>query len=113
MKSGQSSLRRHGALLLFLIVSVVNLIDRQMMGVVLEPVKKEFGVSDLAMGLLTGVAFALVYCVFALPLGRFADRTNRRSLIAWSCATWSAMTLLCGFATNYWNLALGRIGVAI
>ncbi|WP_213308488.1 spinster family MFS transporter [Paraburkholderia sacchari] len=113
MKNGHSSLRRHGALLLFLIVSIINLIDRQMMGVVLEPVKKEFGVSDLAMGLLTGVAFALVYCVFALPLGRFADRTNRRNLIAWSCMVWSLMTLLCGFATNYWNLALGRIGVAI
>jgi predicted MFS family arabinose efflux permease len=113
MKSEPSSLRRHGALLLFLVVSIINLIDRQMMGVVLEPVKKEFGVSDLAMGLLTGLAFALVYCVFALPLGRFADRTNRRGLIAWSCAAWSAMTLLCGFATNYWSLALGRVGVAI
>ncbi|CAG9248634.1 spinster family MFS transporter [Paraburkholderia unamae] len=113
MKSEHSPLRRHSALLLFLVVSIINLIDRQMMGVVLEPVKKEFGVSDLAMGLLTGVAFALVYCVFALPLGRFADRTNRRNLISWSCAAWSVMTLLCGFATNYWTLALGRIGVAV
>lgn len=108
-----SSARRHGALLLFLIVSIINLIDRQVMGVVLEPVKKEFGVSDLAMGLLTGIAFASVYCVCALPIGRYADRTNRRNLIAWSCAAWSVMTFLCGFATGYWTLALGRIGVAM
>jgi predicted MFS family arabinose efflux permease len=113
MKSEYTPLRRHAALLLFLIVSIINLIDRQVMGVVLEPVKKEFGVSDLAMGLLTGIAFALVYCVFTLPLGRYADRTNRRNLIAWSCAVWSAMTLLCGFATSYWTLALGRVGVAM
>jgi predicted MFS family arabinose efflux permease len=113
MKSEITGLRRHYTLLLFLGVSIINLIDRQMMGVVLEPVKKEFGVSDTAMGLLSGIAFALVYCVLAIPLGRHADRSNRRNFIGWCCAVWSTMTLLCGFALNYWQLAAARVGVAV
>jgi predicted MFS family arabinose efflux permease len=113
MNTRISGLRRHYTLLLFLCVSIINLIDRQMMGVVLEPVKKEFGVSDTAMGLLTGIAFALVYCVLAIPFGRYADRTNRRNFIGWCCGVWSVMTLLCGFATNYWQLASARVGVAV
>lgn len=112
MNSEISGLRRHYTLLIFLCISVINLIDRQMMGVVLEPIKREFRVSDTAMGLLTGIAFALVYCVLAIPLGRYADRANRRNFIGWCCGFWSVMTLLCGFATNYWQLALTRVGVA-
>ena len=112
MNTEISGLRRHYTLLLFLCISIINLIDRQVMGVVLEPVKKEFGVSDTAMGLLTGIAFALVYCILAIPLGRHADRTNRRNFIGWCCGVWSFMTLLCGFATNYWQLAATRVGVA-
>jgi predicted MFS family arabinose efflux permease len=105
--------RRHYTLFLLFLVSAVSLIDRQIMGIVIEPIKAEFHVSDTQIGLLTGLGFSLVYCLFAIPMGRFADRTNRRNLIGWCCAFWSAMTLLCGWVTSYWGLALARLGVAV
>lgn len=105
--------RRHYTLFLLFMVSAVSLIDRQIMGIVIEPIKAEFHVTDTQIGLLTGLGFSLVYCLFAIPIGRFADRANRRNLIGLCCAGWSAMTLLCGCATSYWGLALARLGVAI
>lgn len=104
---------RHYTLFLLFLVSAVSLIDRQIMGIVIEPIKAEFNVSDTQIGLLTGLGFSLVYCLFAIPMGRFADRTNRRDLIGLCCAFWSAMTLFCGWVTGYWSLALARLGVAI
>ena len=80
--------RRHYLLLVLLLVYGVSMIDRQIMGVLIQPIKQEMGVSDSAMGLLTGLAFALFYSILAVPFGRFADRTNRRNLIAWCCAGW-------------------------
>ncbi|WP_020653291.1 spinster family MFS transporter [Massilia niastensis] len=105
--------RRHITLLMLLFVYAMSLIDRQIMGVLIEPVKAEFGVSDTAMGLLTGLAFALVYSVLAVPFGRYADQANRRNFIAWCCAAWSAMTAVCGLAGSYWQLAFARVGVAV
>ncbi|TFY95125.1 MFS transporter [Pseudomonas nabeulensis] len=106
-------LRRHYTLFLLFLVSAVSLIDRQIMGIVIEPIKAEFHVSDTQIGLLTGLGFSLVYCLFAIPLGRFADRSSRRNLIGLCCAFWSTMTLLCGWVTGYWTLALARLGVAV
>ena len=105
--------RRHYTLFVLFLISAVSLIDRQVMAVVIEPIKAEFHVSDTRIGLLTGLAFALVYCVFAIPLGRYADRAHRRNLIGWCCAFWSVMAMLCGFASNFWQLALARVGVAV
>lgn len=104
---------RHTTLLMLLFVYAMSLIDRQIMGVLIEPVKAEFGVSDTAMGLLTGLAFALVYSALAVPFGRYADQANRRNFVAWCCAAWSVMTAICGLATSYWQLALARVGVAV
>ena len=105
--------RRHYTLFVLFLISAVSLIDRQVMAVVIEPIKAEFHISDTRIGLLTGLAFALVYCVFAIPLGRYADRAHRRNLIGWCCAFWSVMAMLCGFASNFWQLALARVGVAV
>ncbi|WP_419710435.1 spinster family MFS transporter [Pseudomonas sp. NFX224] len=105
--------RRHYTLFLLFLVSAVSLIDRQIMGIVIEPIKAEFDVSDTQIGLLTGLGFSLVYCLFAIPMGRLADRANRRDLIGLCCAFWSAMTLLCGWVTGYFSLALARLGVAV
>lgn len=105
--------RRHYLLLVLLLVYGVSMIDRQIMGVLIEPIKKEMGVSDSAMGLLTGLAFALFYSILAVPFGRFADRTNRRNLIAWCCCGWSIATGLCGMALGFWSLAAARVGVAV
>lgn len=108
-----SNWRRHYTLLLLTFVYAMSLIDRQIMGVLIEPVKREFQVSDTAMGLLSGLAFALFYSALAVPMGRLADRGNRRNMVAWCCGAWSLMTGLCGLAGGYWQLAAARVGVAI
>ena len=105
--------RSHYALLILLFVYTMSFIDRQIMGILVQPIKQEFGVSDTAMGVLTGVAFALFYSTLAIPFGRYADRANRRNFVAYCCAAWSAMTALCGMATGFWTLALARVGVAV
>lgn len=105
--------RSHYTLLLLLFVYAMSMVDRQIMAVLIEPIKREFGVSDTAMGLLTGLTFALFYSVVAVPFGRYADRSNRRNFIALCCAAWSVMTALCGLGTSYLHLALARSGVAV
>ena len=105
--------RSHYTLLVLLFVYTMSFIDRQIMGILVQPIKDEFGVSDTAMGVLTGVTFALFYSALAIPFGRFADRTNRRNFVSYCCAAWSIMTALCGMATGFWTLALARVGVAI
>ncbi len=105
--------RIHYSLLVLLFVYAMSFTDRQIMGILIQPIKTEFGVSDTAMGLLAGLAFALFYSVLGVPMGRYADRANRRNFVAWCCAAWSAMTALCGLASGYWMLALARVGVAV
>jgi predicted MFS family arabinose efflux permease len=83
------------------------------MGVLIEPVKNEFGASDTMMGFLTGLAFAAFYSALAIPFARYADRANRRNFVAWCCMGWSVMTGLCGMALNFTQLALARMGVAV
>ena len=105
--------RSHYTLLLLLFVYTMSFIDRQIMGILMEPIKLEFQVSDTAMGALSGLTFALFYSALAIPFGRFADRTNRRNFVAYCCAAWSGMTALCGMAVGFWTLALARVGVAV
>jgi MFS family permease len=103
----------HWALAVLTVVYAMNLIDRQIMGVLIEPVKNEFGASDTMMGFLTGLAFAAFYSALAIPFARYADRANRRNFVAWCCMGWSVMTGLCGMALNFTQLALARMGVAV
>ncbi len=103
----------HWALAVLTLVYAMNLIDRQIMGVLIEPVKKEFGASDTAMGFLTGLAFAAFYSALAIPFARYADRANRRNFVAWCCMGWSVMTGLCGMAMSFAQLAMARMGVAV
>ena len=103
----------HWALAVLTLVYAMNLIDRQIMGVLIEPVKNEFGASDTMMGFLTGLAFAAFYSALAIPFARYADRANRRNFVAWCCMGWSVMTGLCGVALNFTQLALARMGVAV
>jgi MFS family permease len=103
----------HWALAVLTLVYAMNLIDRQIMGVLIEPVKNEFGASDTMMGFLTGLAFAAFYSALAIPFARYADRANRRNFVAWCCMGWSVMTGLCGMALNFTQLALARMGVAV
>lgn len=87
--------------------------DRQLMTILLEPVKAEFGASDTAMGMLAGLAFVLFYATLGVPIARLADRGSRRTVIAVSIALWSLMTAACGLATSFWALAAARVGVAV
>jgi MFS family permease len=95
------------------VVYVFNFIDRQLLAILLQPIKEDLQVSDTAMGFLSGFAFAVFYTFAGLPLARVADRWVRRSLIALSLATWSVMTAVSGLARGFPDLALARIGVGI
>ena len=95
------------------IVYVFNFIDRQVLSVFIGPIKEEFGASDTQMGLLAGFAFALLYTFAGIPIARLADRGNRRNIIVIGLVVWSAMTVACGFARSFAQLALARVLVGI
>lgn len=95
------------------VVYTFNFIDRQILSILLQPIKAELGLSDTAMGFLTGFAFAIFYATLGIPIAMLADRWNRRNILALSLGLWSTMTALSGLATNFWHLALARIGVGI
>jgi predicted MFS family arabinose efflux permease len=100
-------------LALLWVAYVLNFVDRQILSILLEPIKADLGVSDTAMGFLTGFAFAAFYTVAGIPIARLADRSVRRSVIAGGAAVWSAMTAASGLAQSFLHLALARIGVGI
>lgn len=105
--------RTHYALFVLAAIYVFNYIDRQLMAILIEPVKLEFGISDTGIGLLSGVTFAVFYTLFGFPLGRLSDRIGRKPVIALSCIAWSLMTMFCGLAGSFLMLVLARIGVAV
>jgi predicted MFS family arabinose efflux permease len=94
-------------------VYVFNIADRYVISTLIEPIKAELGLSDSAIGFLTGTALAVFYTGMGIPLGMLADRVDRRRLIAWSIGIWSVMTAACGAAANFTQLLLARIGVGI
>jgi predicted MFS family arabinose efflux permease len=101
------------ALGLLMLVYVINFVDRQVLSILMEPIRKDLGLSDTQLGLLSGLGFALFYAAAGLPIARLADKTSRRNIIAGSLAVWSAMTAVCGLVANFPQLLLGRIGVAV
>lgn len=103
----------HYALVLLAIIYVLSYIDRLVISVLIEPIKAEFLVSDTMMGLLTGVAFAIFYTAFGLPLGRLSDRVGRKVVIAVACIVWSIFTMFSGIVASFFMLVLLRIGVAV
>jgi MFS family permease len=98
---------------LLFVVYVFNFIDRQILSILLDPIKADLGVSDTAMGFLTGLAFALFYTIAGIPIARWADSGTRRSIIAMGLFVWSAMTACSGLARNFAQLALARVGVGV
>ena len=98
-----------------LLVYMLNFLDRQIVNILAEPIKRDLGLSDTQLGLLAGPAFAVFYAVLGIPIARYADKgsTNRVWLISVSLAVWSAMTALCGFAQNFLQMALARVGVGV
>lgn len=103
--------RRWTFLAVLFLVSTSNYVDRNIIGVLLEPIKREFGVSDTMLGLLTGFSFAIFYATLGIPVARWADRGDRKIILTVSLAAWSVMTAFCGMAQSFVQLALARIGV--
>lgn len=99
--------------ILLAILSIVSYADRLVLGILVQPIKEELGVSDTAMGFLLGFSFAMVYAVLALALARVADRWNRKRLIIIGVVIWSVMTSASAFADGFWQLAFCRLGVGI
>jgi predicted MFS family arabinose efflux permease len=100
-------------LLMVTLVYVVNYLDRNILAIVLPEIKREFGLSDAALGFLSGTSFAITYATFAMPLAWIADRANRRNVIAASMALFSAMTVVCAFAANTLQLIVARVFTGI
>ena len=95
------------------IAYVFSFIDRQILTLLVAPIRRDLQITDLQMSYLLGFSFAIFYSVFGLPLGRAADRLSRRGLVAWGMVLWSGMTALCGVAGVYWQLFLARMGVGV
>ena len=94
-------------------VYTLSLMDRQLVAALVEPIRTEFALRDQDMGLISGLAFAVFYATFGVPLARLADRNNRVTIIAASLLAWSVFTGLTGFARSFTHLLIARIGVAI
>jgi MFS family permease len=105
--------RRWYVLLVLTLVYALSIADRFVMSTLIEPIKADLGLSDSSIGFLTGSSLAFFYVTAGLPLATLADRANRRTMIALALGAWSVMTTLCGFAQNYWQLLLARIGVGV
>ncbi len=104
---------RRYALGLLTSVYVSNYVDRQILSILLESIKHEFSVSDTQLGFLSGISFAIFYATLGIPIALWADRGNRRNIVALATVVFSVMTAVCGFAASFVQLALARIGVGI
>ncbi len=100
-------------LFVLMLVCTINYADRSVVASVAEPLRREFGLSDLQLGLLQGLSFALLYSILGIPFARLAERRNRVRIIAVATFVWSFMTALCGAAANYAQLLLVRVGVGV
>ncbi len=103
---------RYPLAILFLIYTL-NFLDRQIVNILAEPIKRDLHLADWQLGSLTGLAFALFYATLALPIARLAERFDRVKIIAVSAIVWSLFTGLCGLAANFLQLFLARIGVGV
>ena len=101
------------ALMLLVVVYIINFIDRQILSILAEDIKRDLGLEDAQIGFLYGTAFAVFYALFGIPLGRLADSWYRGRLMAIGLTLWSSMTALSGFANSFAMLAVARIGVGI
>ena len=101
------------ALFVLVLVYIMNFIDRQILSILAEDIKRDLQVENAQIGFLYGTAFAVFYALSGIPLGRLADSWYRGRLMALGLAVWSSMTALSGFASNFGMLAAARIGVGI
>lgn len=108
-----SSARAWVTVAILMVAYVLSFVDRQILNLLVEPIRRDLMISDTQMSLLMGLSFALFYTVCGIPLGRVADTRSRRGLIAVGILFWSAATAACGMAKMYWQFLLCRIGVGV
>lgn len=108
-----SSARAWATVAILMVAYVLSFVDRQILNLLVEPIRRDLAINDTQMSLLMGLSFALFYTVCGIPLGRVADTRSRRGLIAVGILFWSAATAACGMAKLYWQFLLCRIGVGV
>ncbi|ACJ00215.1 spinster family MFS transporter [Rhodospirillum centenum] len=96
-----------------MLLYVVSFVDRLVINLLVEPIKRDLQVSDFEIGLLSGLSFALLYTLLGLPAGRLSDRYSRRWIIAGGVLVWSCFAAACGMAKTYWHLMIARMGVGV
>jgi predicted MFS family arabinose efflux permease len=94
-------------------VFAVHFLDRQILAILIPPIKTDLGLSDTALGFLSGFAFTAFFSTVGLVIARFADRANRARIITWSLVAFSVMTAMCGLVTGFWQLVAARVGVGM
>ncbi len=100
-------------LALLLVAYIFNFLDRQILGILAQPIKADLHLSDTQFGAIGGLAFAMLYSALGIPLAYLADKTGRSGVIAAALAVWSAFTALCGTAGSFGQLFLYRLGVGV
>lgn len=113
LKPVVSPLQWRGTMVVLFLVYVLNFLDRQIINILAEQIKRDLQLSDWQLGLLTGFAFAVFYALAGIPIARYAERGNRKGIIGLAVALWSGFTVLCGLAGNYVQLLLCRFGVGV
>src|SRR5262245_37061055 len=99
--------------IVLMLCNTLSFIDRQILGLLVTPIKAELGISDTSIGLLQGLAFGIFYTLLGIPMGRIVDNGNRRNLVAAGIFCWSLMTALCATARGFWTLFAARMGVGV
>lgn len=107
--------RRSASLVLavLLLAYIFNFLDRQILGILAQPIKADLHLSDTQFGAIGGLAFAMLYSALGVPLAYLADKTSRSGVVAASLALWSVFTALCGTAAGFGQLFLYRLGVGV
>ncbi|WP_129780716.1 spinster family MFS transporter [Peristeroidobacter soli] len=102
-----------GVLALLCFVYVLNFLDRQLLSILAKPIQDDMGISDGQLGRISGLYFAMFYCILGIPIAWLADRGNRVRVLTFACTLWSAATVACGMAQNYSQLVIARMSVGV
>jgi MFS family permease len=115
LRRGHAARLRAGwfAVAILMVAYAISFVDRQIVNLLVEPLKRDLDIIDSQVGLLQGVGFGIFYTLLGLPLGWLADRTHRVRLIAFGIALWSLMTMACGLAGSFGELFVARMGVGV
>lgn len=111
--SADSSLYAWYVVAVLMLAYTFSFVDRQILSLMVGPIRRDLGISDTGFSLLSGFSFAVFYTLMGIPLGRYADNHSRRNLVVVGILFWSLMTTLCGLARQFWQLFIARMGVGV